>query len=113
MKWYDFFGDDMNKYPFQITDDILNKVAEISQLVGQVSVSSSLSSNPTLRRTNRINTIYSSLAIEQNTLSIDQVTAVIFFNNGKREFNTHTDSGSAFKVTIDKTGNEISLVEIQ
>ena len=42
---------------------------------------SSLSSNPTLRRTNRINTIYSSLAIEQNTLSIDQVTAVI---SGKR-----------------------------
>lgn len=71
----------MNKYPFQITDEILNKVAEISRLVGQVSVSSSLSSNPTLRRTNRINTIYSSLAIEQNTLSIDQVTAVI---SGKR-----------------------------
>lgn len=71
----------MNKYPFQITDEILNKVAEISQLVGQVSVSSSLSSNPALRRTNRINTIYSSLAIEQNTLNIDQVTAVI---SGKR-----------------------------
>lgn len=71
----------MNKYPFQITDEILNKVTEISQLVGQVSVSSNLSSNPTLRRTNRINTIYSSLAIEQNTLSIDQVTAVI---SGKR-----------------------------
>lgn len=71
----------MNKYPFQITDEILNKVAGISQLVGQVSVSSNLSSNPTLRRTNRINTIYSSLAIEQNTLSIDQVTAVI---SGKR-----------------------------
>lgn len=77
MKWYDFFGDDMNKYPFQITDEILNKVAEISHLVGKVSVNLSLSSNPTLRRTNRINTIYSSLAIEQNTLSIDQVTAVI------------------------------------
>lgn len=77
MKWYDFFGNDMNKYPFQITDEVLNKVAEISQLVGQVSVSSSLSSNPTLRRTNRINTIYSSLAIEQNIWSIDQVTAVI------------------------------------
>ena len=81
MKWYNVYGDTMNKYPFQITDEILNKVAEISRLVGQVSVSSSLSSNPTLRRTNRINTIYSSLAIEQNTLSIDQVTAVI---SGKR-----------------------------
>lgn len=81
MKWYNILGDNMNKYPFQITDEILNKVAEISQLVGQVSVSSNLSSNPTLRRTNRISTIYSSLAIEQNTLSIDQVTAVI---SGKR-----------------------------
>lgn len=71
----------MNKYPFQITDKILNEVAEISQLVGMVSVNSKLSNNPTLRRANRINTIYSSLAIEQNTLSIDQVTAVI---SGKR-----------------------------
>lgn len=33
--------------------------------------------NPTLRRTNRIQTIYSSLAIEQNTLDIEQVTAVL------------------------------------
>ena len=37
--------------------------------------------NPTLRRTNRIQTIYSSLAIEQNTLHIEQVTAVL---SGKR-----------------------------
>ncbi len=81
MKWYTTNGDNMNKYPFQITDKILNDVAKISQLVGMVSVNSKLSNNPTLRRTNRINTIYSSLAIEQNTLSIDQVTAVI---SGKR-----------------------------
>ncbi len=83
MKWYNNYGDDMNKYPFQITDVILNSVSEISQLVGMVSVNSKLSNNPTLRRTNRINTIYSSLAIEQNTLSIEQVTAVIA---GKRVF---------------------------
>lgn len=81
MKWYNHFGDNMNKYPFQITDTILNEVAEISQLVGTISINSKLTSNPTLRRTNRIHTIYSSLAIEQNTLSIDQVTAVI---SGKR-----------------------------
>lgn len=67
----------MSKYPFQITDKILNEVAEISRLVGVATVNSKLNSNPTLRRTNRINTIYSSLAIEQNTLSIEQVTAVI------------------------------------
>lgn len=71
----------MNEYPFKITDRILNEVTEISRLVGIVSVSSKLTISPTLRRTNRINTIYSSLAIEQNTLSMDQVTAVI---SGKR-----------------------------
>ena len=81
MKWYSIDGDYMYKYPFLITDKILNSVSEISQLVGMVSVNSKLSNNPTLRRTNRINTIYSSLAIEQNTLSIEQVTAVI---SGKR-----------------------------
>lgn len=77
MKYYNNYGDYMYKYPFQITDKILNDVTEISQLVGKVSTDSKLSNNPTLRRINRINTIYSSLAIEQNTLSIDQVTAVI------------------------------------
>lgn len=71
----------MKNYPFTITDTIINEVAEISELVGQVSIGSNFTGNPTLRRTNRINTIYSSLAIEQNTLSIDQVTAVI---SGKR-----------------------------
>ena len=39
-----------------------------------------LSSNPTLRRSNRIRSIHGSLAIEQNTLSLEQVTAVL---NGK------------------------------
>lgn len=68
------------KPPFEITNDILNVVAEIAELVGHFSATQGLSSNPTLRRTNRIRTIYSSLAIEQNTLSLEQVTAVI---NGK------------------------------
>ena len=39
-----------------------------------------LSNNPTLRRSNRIRTIHGSLTIEQNTLSLEQVTAVL---NGK------------------------------
>ena len=69
------------KPPFEITNSILDKIAEIAELVGQMSVTSGLTTNPTLRRTNRIRTIYSSLAIEQNTLSLDQVTAVL---DGKR-----------------------------
>ena len=66
--------------PFQITNKIIDEVAEISELTGRLSAHDHLSSNPNLRRTNRIRTIHGSLAIEQNTLSLEQVTAVL---NGK------------------------------
>lgn len=69
------------KPPFEITNSILAEIAEIAELVGQVNAVSILTTNPVLRRTNRIRTIYSSLAIEQNTLSLEQVTAVL---SGKR-----------------------------
>ncbi len=69
------------KPPFEITNAILDEIAEIAELVGHMNATLGLSTNPTLRRTNRIRTIYSSLAIEQNTLSLEQVTAVL---NGKR-----------------------------
>lgn len=69
------------KPPFEITNAILDEIAEIAELVGQMNATLGLSTNPTLRRTNRIRTIYSSLAIEQNTLSLEQVTAVL---NGKQ-----------------------------
>ena len=67
--------------PFQMTDEIIHLVAEISELIGIVSVDERFTPNPQLRRQNRILSIYSSLAIEQNTLSLSQVTAVI---EGKR-----------------------------
>ena len=63
--------------PFQITNKIIDDVAEISELTGRLSAHDHLSSNPNLRRTNRIRTIHGSLAIEQNTLSLEQVTAVL------------------------------------
>ena len=66
---------------FEINEKIMTYVIDIAELLGKISVKNQISSNPTLRRTNRIRTIYSSLAIEQNTLDIDQVTAVI---SGKR-----------------------------
>ena len=71
----------MQKYPFQINTKILNLTGEISELVGSMSTLTEAARSPQLRRNNRIKTIYSSLAIEQNTLSIDQVTAVL---SGKR-----------------------------
>ena len=69
------------KPPFEITNTIINYVVEIAELVGQLTSSKQLSTNPTLRRANRIRTIHGSLAIEQNTLSLEQVTAVL---NGKQ-----------------------------
>ena len=69
------------KPPFEITNQMIDYVAEIAELVGKLSAVSSLSANPTLRRSNRIRTIHGSLAIEQNTLSLEQVTAVL---NGKQ-----------------------------
>ncbi len=68
------------KPPFEITNQMIDYVAEIAELVGKLSAVSFLSANPTLRRSNRIRTIHGSLAIEQNTLSLEQVTAVL---NGK------------------------------
>ena len=68
------------KPPFEITNQIIQTVAEIAELVGQLKSTQGLSSSPILRRTNRIRTIYGSLAIEQNTLDLEQVTAVL---NGK------------------------------
>lgn len=65
------------KPPFEITNTIISYVAEIAELVGKVTSTDRLTSNPTLRRVNRIRTIYGSLAIEQNTLSVEQMTAVI------------------------------------
>ncbi len=67
--------------PFTMTEEIVNKVIEIGELVGQIVAHDNLSTNPKLRRENRIKTIYSSLAIEQNTLTLNQVADVL---DGKR-----------------------------
>ncbi len=67
--------------PFQITNKAINYVAEISELIGRLTSAQHLSVSPTLRRANRIRTIHGSLAIEQNTLTLEQVTAVL---NGKQ-----------------------------
>ena len=67
--------------PFQIISRILSQVAAISELIGRWSALGSGTLSPQLCRENRIRTIHASLAIENNTLSLDQVTAVF---EGKR-----------------------------
>ncbi|MDD6449428.1 MAG: Fic family protein [Lachnospiraceae bacterium] len=65
------------KPPFHMTDRITNLVAEISEQIGRIRVLSRGNLNPHLRKENRIRTIHSSLAIEHNSLSLEQVTAIV------------------------------------
>lgn len=67
--------------PYDITDEMLELVSEIMENLGKLSSVNDLQKLPRLRRVNRIKSIHSSLAIENNTLSIEQVTDVI---DGKR-----------------------------
>ena len=67
--------------PFTATESITNLVIEIAELTERISLSDRLSRNPKLRRENRIRSIHSSLAIEQNSLTMDQVSDII---DGKR-----------------------------
>jgi Fic family protein len=65
------------KPPYKITGKILNLVASISEKIGEVN-SAHLNKPPTeLRKKNRIKTIHSTLEIEGNTLTIEQITAII------------------------------------
>ena len=65
------------KPPFHITEKMTSLIAEISEQVGRISSLHEKTINPRLRRENRIRTIHSSLAIEHNSLSLEQVTAII------------------------------------
>jgi len=65
------------KPPFQINSDILNLCTSIALLIGKCEGMHLNSPKPQLRRQNRIKTIQATLEIEGNTLSIDQVTALI------------------------------------
>lgn len=76
------------KPPYKITGKILKLVASISEKIGEVN-SAHLNKPPTeLRKKNRIKTIHSSLEIEGNTLTIEQITAIV---ENKRVIGTKKD----------------------
>lgn len=65
------------KPPYEITPEILQQVSAISERIGEVK-SARLTRPPTeLRKKNRIKTIQSSLEIEGNTLTIEQITDLL------------------------------------
>lgn len=67
--------------PFSVTSRIIDLISRISELIGEINSLESSPRNIQLRKENRIKTIHSSLAIENNSLSLEQITAII---EGKR-----------------------------
>lgn len=63
--------------PYQITDKVLALVADISEKIGKITERTNLDSKPHLRKNNKIKSIHSSLKIEANSLSLDEVRDVI------------------------------------
>lgn len=67
--------------PFTLTSEIVSLVADISEHIGRLSVQLEQEQELKLRRINRIRTVTGSLAIEGNTLTESQITAIL---DGKR-----------------------------
>ena len=67
--------------PFEISSKIIELISNISEKIGEIGSLESSPHHVRLRKENRIKTIHSSLAIENNSLSLEQITAII---EGKR-----------------------------
>ena len=74
--------------PYTLTDEMFDLVSQIMENLGKLNSVDDLEKLPRLRRINRIKSIHSSLAIENNTLSIEQVSDVI---NGKKVLGPQKD----------------------
>lgn len=72
----------MNKYTllFEISNEMLQKISDIMEKIGKLDSYSNLDKTPYLRKQTKINSVHSSVAIENNPLSLEQVKDVI---NGK------------------------------
>ncbi len=70
----------MHKPPFEITSKIIELISDISEKIGEINYLENSPYHIQLRRENRIKTIHSSLAIENNSLSLEQITTLV---NGK------------------------------
>lgn len=65
------------KPPYEITSKILKYISSIAEKIGEVNAKFLVKTNPTLRKQNKIKTIHSSLNIEGNSLSEEQITAIL------------------------------------
>ena len=65
------------KPPYQITSEILHLISSIAEKIGSINARHLYKAPAELRKSNRIKTIQSSLEIEGNTLSEEQITAIL------------------------------------
>jgi Fic family protein len=70
-----------NKPPYQITGEVLSLLTKVSEQIGAMNALHLNRPQTELRKANRIRTIQSTLAIEGNTISEEQITALL---NNKR-----------------------------
>ena len=80
----------MDKYkpPYEITNKMLDYVSKIMELIGNLNNYCNLEKMPVMRRNNKIKSIHSSLVIEGNSLTLEQVKDVI---NGKKVIGKEKD----------------------
>ncbi|MBL0102593.1 MAG: Fic family protein [Bacteroidetes bacterium] len=76
------------KPPYTISSRILKLISDISIKIGEANANYLTRQSPHLRKSNRVKTIHSSLQIEGNTLTIDQITAMV---DNKRVIGTKKD----------------------
>lgn len=74
--------------PCEITNKMLDYVAKIMEIIGKLNNYYDLDKKPVMRRNNKIKSIHSSLVIEGNSLSLEQVKDVI---NGKKVLGKEKD----------------------
>lgn len=65
------------KHPYEITPSILKLITSISEKIGEVNAHLLNKPSLKLRKQNRIKTIHSSLKIEGNTVTVEQITALL------------------------------------
>jgi Fic family protein len=65
------------KPPYEISTKILELITSVAEKIGEVNASFLVKSSPSLRKQNQIKTIHSSLQIEGNTLTEQQITAIL------------------------------------
>ena len=87
--------------PYELNRAMTHSIAEISEAIGRITAFSESPFPPKLRRENRIKTIHASLAIENNTLTLEQVTAIIAGEKvigDSREIQEVTNAFSSYEV---------------